>query len=95
MDEYELCPQWSRLGFCHNKPEFMNFNCRESCGSCGFKSCKSVDLWLREGQIYLLHIIEFSANNQENQVVNGKQVTDMSSKEDFSKYWLVFTINFE
>ena len=44
---------------------------------------------------YLLHILEFSANNQENQVVNGKQFTDMSSKEDFSKYWLDSIINFE
>ena len=41
VDEYEKCPQWSRLGHCSNNPYFMNFNCRESCGTCGFKSRKS------------------------------------------------------
>ena len=40
VDEYEKCPQWSRSGFCEKFTDFMFFNCRESCGGCGFKSRK-------------------------------------------------------
>ena len=38
VDEYAMCPQWSRSGYCHKESQFMYFHCRESCGSCGFKS---------------------------------------------------------
>ena len=37
-DNYAKCPEWSRSGACGMNPEFMAFNCRESCGACGFKS---------------------------------------------------------
>lgn len=38
VDQFELCPEWSRKGQCSIHPVFMSFYCRESCGSCGFKS---------------------------------------------------------
>jgi len=38
VDHYEKCQIWSRDGHCATNPLFMFFNCRESCGSCGFKS---------------------------------------------------------
>jgi len=41
VDNYEKCAEWSRAGICSEKPEFMSFHCRESCGTCGFKSSSS------------------------------------------------------
>jgi len=38
VDNYEKCAEWSRAGVCSKRPEFMSFHCRESCGTCGFKS---------------------------------------------------------
>ena len=38
VDHYENCPQWARSGVCTEEPQFMTFLCRESCGTCGFKS---------------------------------------------------------
>ena len=38
VDNYAKCPEWSMSGACGMNPEFMAFNCRESCGACGFKS---------------------------------------------------------
>ena len=38
FDNYAKCPEWSLSGACGINPEFMAFNCRESCGACGFKS---------------------------------------------------------
>ncbi len=38
FDEYAKCPEWARSGACGINPKFMAFNCRESCGACGFKS---------------------------------------------------------
>jgi len=38
VDNYAKCPEWSRAGRCALDPLFMAFNCRESCGSCGYKS---------------------------------------------------------
>ena len=40
VDHYENCPQWARSGVCTEEPQFMAFLCRESCGTCGFKSRK-------------------------------------------------------
>lgn len=40
VDNYDKCAEWSRAGVCSQRPEFMSFHCRESCGTCGFKSCK-------------------------------------------------------
>ena len=40
VDNYENCPAWTRLGFCDTNAKFMLFNCRESCGTCGFRSRK-------------------------------------------------------
>ena len=38
VDNFANCPQWSRSGLCSVYPKFMIFNCRESCGSCGYRS---------------------------------------------------------
>jgi hypothetical protein len=43
VDEYAKCPEWARTGKCATQPAFMAFNCRESCGSCGFKSAHHAD----------------------------------------------------
>jgi hypothetical protein len=45
-----MCPLWSRLGYCPRESQFMYFHCRESCGSCGFKS-GTYALALVKGQI--------------------------------------------
>jgi len=38
IDNFAKCQEWSRNGRCALDPFFMSFNCRESCGTCGFKS---------------------------------------------------------
>ena len=38
VDEFEECKIWSRKGYCSKYADFMVFNCRESCGTCGFRS---------------------------------------------------------
>ena len=42
VDAYQECDKWSKKGYCAKYPEFMIFNCRESCGTCGFKSRNNV-----------------------------------------------------
>jgi hypothetical protein len=59
VDEYENCPLWSRLGLCHGRPQFMYFHCRESCGTCGFKSALNTELQVVDDQQYT----DTSANN--------------------------------
>jgi len=43
VDNYAKCPDWARDGKCATEPAFMAFNCKESCGSCGFKSAHHAD----------------------------------------------------
>ena len=38
MDTFKKCPEWARAGHCTRYPQEMMFHCRESCGTCGFKS---------------------------------------------------------
>ena len=38
VDNFANCPQWTRSGLCSIYPKFMISNCRESCGSCGYRS---------------------------------------------------------
>ena len=88
-----MCPQWSRSGYCHKKSQFMYFHCRESCGSCGFKSRMPISY----SQIISNRIIDnkmlkknplfFPALNTEIQMEGGKQYTDLSSRSDFSKFF--------
>ena len=89
-----MCPQWSRSGYCHKESQFMYFHCRESCGSCGFKSRMSIlnCVIIIERIIYNKMLKKkipfFPALNTENQIEDGKQYTDLSSRSDFSKFFL-------
>jgi len=38
VDTFKKCPEWARAGHCTRYPQEMMFHCRESCGTCGFKS---------------------------------------------------------
>ena len=38
VDNFANCPQWTRSGLCSVYPKFMVSNCRESCGTCGYRS---------------------------------------------------------
>ena len=40
-NEFEGCEKWKTAGYCVKFPDFMQFNCRETCGTCGFLSRKS------------------------------------------------------
>ena len=81
------------IGKCSRQPEFMSFHCRESCGTCGFRSCKHVQsFWLLQFQTDWCENIYTSQNdffipafNSDVQVVRGKQYTD-KTKNTFSKY---------
>ena len=91
VDNYKKCAEWSRAGVCSQRPEFMSFHCRESCGTCGFKSCKFQNvtffLWKHRTQNTEWEInwyCIFSASNSMDQVVNGKQYTTDNHKA-FSK----------
>ena len=39
-DEFEGCEKWKNAGYCVKVPDFMQFNCRETCGTYGFLSRK-------------------------------------------------------
>ena len=91
VDEYEKCPQWSRAGHCTANSDFMFFHCRESCGACGFKSrefkvleiISKINRYIKSN-IYVLKIL---ALNEELQIVDGKQYTDVSAS-NYSKFEL-------
>ena len=37
-DEFAQCEVWKNNDYCVKLPEFMQYNCRETCGTCGFLS---------------------------------------------------------
>ena len=46
-DEFEQCEVWKNNDYCVKLPEFMQYNCRETCGTCGFLSRKLLKLsWI-------------------------------------------------
>ncbi|XP_023335873.1 uncharacterized protein LOC111707106 [Eurytemora carolleeae] len=52
VDEFPLCPQWAREGYCTAYSFFMAHSCRESCGSCGFLSTLSTEKQVYQGKSY-------------------------------------------
>jgi len=52
VDNFESCPTWTLKGYCDEAPKFMLFNCRESCGTCGFKSRFDTELQIVNGKQY-------------------------------------------
>jgi len=38
VNTFKKCPQWAKDGHCTRYPQEMMFHCRESCGTCGFRS---------------------------------------------------------
>ena len=75
----------------------MLFNCRESCGTCGFKSRKFCQTTIKPNQTNLINqsfgLDRYINSDQyiilgfdtELQIVNGKQYTDITA-DDFSKF---------
>ena len=55
MNTFETCPKWAREGHCNTSPKMMMLHCRESCGTCGFKSGKN---YVASQEIYLLGLFE-------------------------------------
>jgi len=51
-DEFEGCSRWRTNGHCIKHPEFMFFNCRESCGTCGFTSPRNPNTQVVNGRDY-------------------------------------------
>ena len=52
-DEFEGCEKWKTAGYCVKFPDFMQFNCRETCGTCGFLSRKPYILYLLSVRILI------------------------------------------
>ena len=64
----------------------MYFNCRESCGQCGFKSCK--DCLFTHSTFFLSDdsdVLLSALNKEIQRDDNGNQYTDINSKSDLSK----------
>ena len=88
MDTFETCSKWAREGYCTTSSKVMMLHCRESCGTCGFKSGKK----LHHKNIFeLIRIMDkisskikiISVFNREPQYnrIGSKQYTDLDSPE--------------
>jgi len=52
VDEFDVCKEWSRKGYCSKYADFMVYNCRESCGTCGFRSDVVTTAQIIDGKNY-------------------------------------------
>ena len=87
MNTFETCPKWAREGHCTTSQKVMMLHCRESCGTCGFKSGKNyvVSKYFRHIRIMdktskIKIISVFNREPQYNRI-DSKQYTDIDSPE--------------
>ena len=73
VDNFELCQTWAQGGLCLRNSTFMIFNCRESCGTCGFKSPFDKQEQMVEGKQVTNSLVESP---------NG-----IAHKDDFCKFF--------
>ena len=84
MNTFETCPKWAREGHCTKSPKLMMLHCRESCGTCGFKSGKKLNFnYSLNLECYLVftHLNIILVFNRELQKDGSKQYTDLDSPD--------------
>ena len=89
-DEFPKCLTWQRDGYCQRIADTMSLYCRESCGTCGFRSPRNQEIQSSNRRSYTdLESRDFFCGegnlrneNEKNDLRTGRNKRQTQTEED-------------